>query len=387
MLEAAFLHYDLKLVEPSFGSSLTDLIIELDHLRKKPLGGSTHPKVFFQLKHIFHTLESIGSARIEGNNTTIAEYIETKLTESKNVPPSIKEIQNIEKAMAFIEENVKDYPINRAFLSEMHKMIVDGLLPPPDGEGDVTPGEYRKVNLKINKSAHKPPEWLKVEDYIGELIEFVNRENSPKYDLLKTAIAHHRFVWIHPFGNGNGRTVRLFTYAMLVKTGFNFNVGRIINPTAVFCSNRNDYYSKLSEADKGTDEGIITWVEYVLKGLKEEIEKIDRLSDYNILKKEILIPTISHSLERKYINDVESKILKKAIEMQVIQAADVKEFFSGKADAEVSRQIRKLIDKKMLVPEKEGTRKYVLRFDNSYLLRSVIKLLGEKGFLPVRDEV
>ncbi len=387
MPEAAFLHYDLKLVEPSFGSSLTDLIIELDHLRKKPLGGSTHPKVFFQLKHIFHTLESIGSARIEGNNTTIAEYIETKLTESKNVPPSIKEIQNIEKAMAFIEENVKDYPINRAFLSEMHKMIVDGLLPPPDGEGDVTPGEYRKVNLKINKSAHKPPEWLKVEDYIGELIEFVNRENSPKYDLLKTAIAHHRFVWIHPFGNGNGRTVRLFTYAMLVKTGFNFNVGRIINPTAVFCSNRNDYYSKLSEADKGTDEGIITWVEYVLKGLKEEIEKIDRLSDYNILKKEILIPTISHSLERKYINDVESKILKKAIEMQVIQAADVKEFFSGKADAEVSRQIRKLIDKKMLVPEKEGTRKYVLRFDNSYLLRSVIKLLGEKGFLPVRDEV
>ena len=47
MSEAAFLHYDLKLIEPSFGSALTDLIIELDYLRKKPLGGSTHPKVFF----------------------------------------------------------------------------------------------------------------------------------------------------------------------------------------------------------------------------------------------------------------------------------------------------------------------------------------------------
>ena len=63
MTEAKFLHYNLKLVEPSFGSDLTDLIIELDYLRRKPLGGSTHPKVFFQLKHIFHTLESIGSAR------------------------------------------------------------------------------------------------------------------------------------------------------------------------------------------------------------------------------------------------------------------------------------------------------------------------------------
>ncbi|WP_298144414.1 hypothetical protein [Flavobacterium sp.] len=101
----------------------------------------------------------------------------------------------------------------------------------------------------------------------------------------------------------------------------------------------------------------------------------------------ILDFVIGHSLERKYITNLESKILKKAVDVQVIQAADVKEFFGGKADAEVSRQIRKLIDKKMLVPEKEGTRKYVLKFDNSYLLRSVIKSLGEKGFLPVRDEI
>lgn len=121
MLEAKFVNYDLKLIEPSFNSSLTDLIIELDYLRKKPLGGSTHPKVFFQLKHIFHTLESIGSARIEGNNTTIAEYIETKLEDNKNVSSDIKEIQNIEKAMEFVEDNILDYPINKMFLSELHK--------------------------------------------------------------------------------------------------------------------------------------------------------------------------------------------------------------------------------------------------------------------------
>lgn len=387
MSETEFKHHDLKLLEPTFDSTLTDLIIELDHLRKKQLGGSTHPKVFFQLKHIFHTLESIGSARIEGNNTTIAEYIETKLSDIKVVSPSIREIQNIEKAMAFIEENVSDFPINRLFLSEMHKKIVDGLQPPPDGEGDATPGDYRKINLRINKSTHKPPEWFAVEDYMNELLEFVNKDDSPKYDLLKTAIAHHRFVWIHPFGNGNGRTVRLFTYAMLVKAGFNVNVGRIINPTAVFCSNRNDYYNFLSEADKGTDEGLTAWIEYVLKGLKDEIEKIDKLSDYNFLRKEILLPSINHSVERKFITDVEAKILKRVIDKQVISASDIKDIFPGKADAEVSRQIKKLIDRKMLSTEKDGTRKYILRFDNSYLFRSIIKLLGDKGFLPVRDEV
>ncbi len=49
MSEAKFLHYDLKLIETSFGYSLTDLIIELDYLRKKPLGGYMNPKVFFSI--------------------------------------------------------------------------------------------------------------------------------------------------------------------------------------------------------------------------------------------------------------------------------------------------------------------------------------------------
>ena len=386
MSEATFNHFDLKLIEPDFGSSLTDLIIELDYLRKKQLGGSTHPKVFFQLKNIFHKLESIGSARIEGNNTTIAEYMETNLSDRKQFSEGIKEIQNIEKSMAFVEENIVDYPISRALISEMHKMVVDELMPPPQGEGDSTPGQFRQVNLEISKSTHKPPEWLKVNEYMEELLDFVNREDSPKYDLLKTAIAHHRFVWIHPFRNGNGRTVRLFTYAMLVKAGFNVNVGRIINPTAVFCSNRNDYYSYLSAADNGTRAGMLSWIEYVLKGLKEEIEKIDKLSDYEFLRKEILMPSINLSLERKYITDLEAKILKRAVELQVISASDVKSIFPGKADSEVSRQIRKLIEQKMLTQEKEGGRKYVLRFDNSYLLRSIIQLLGDKGFLPAWDD-
>lgn len=379
--------YQLKLVEPEFGSNLTRLILELDHLRKKRLGGSTHPQVFFQLKHIFHTLESIGSARIEGNNTTIAEYIETKLEENESPKEQgIIEIQNIEKAMAFIEENVEGYNINRMFVSEMHKRIVDGLIPPPDGEGDHTPGYYRNTNVKIAKSDHVPPDWSRIDEFMGELFEFISKEDEPQYDLLKVAIAHHRFVWAHPFGNGNGRTVRLFTYAMLVKLGFNVNVGRILNPTAVFCSNRDDYYKYLSAADDGSKEGLLSWCEYVLGGLKDEIEKIDNLLDYEYLKGEILIPTINYSVEREFITELESKILKKVVEKQKIQASDLKEIFKGKVSAEISRQIRKLIDKKMLIPIKEGKRTYVLRFDNNYLLRGVINSLGEKGFLPIRDE-
>ena len=388
MSQATFKPYDLRLIIPSFDSKLTDLIIELEHLRKKTLGGSTHPQVFFQLKHLFHTLESIGSARIEGNNTTIAEYIESKLDTNdseKKLAYNIIEIQNIEKAMKFIEENIQDYPINKNFLSEIHKIIVKDLPPPPHGEGDLTPGIYRNKNIKISNSTHIPPESFLMDTYMDELFTFINTENATKYDLLKSAIAHHRFVWIHPFGNGNGRTVRLFTYAMLIKNGFNINVGRIINPTAVFCSNRNDYYNYLSKADEGNEQGILEWCEYVLRGLKEEIEKIDKLSDYEYLKKEILIPSIHFSLDRHIINEMESKILKETIEKQVVQNLDFEKFFKGKAKSEISRQIKKLIDKKMLIPEHKSARKYVLRFDNNFLLRGIIKMLDEKGFLPIRD--
>lgn len=383
MSKPEFKHYELKLIEPKFNSPLTDLIIELNHLRKKRLTGSTHPRVFFQLKEIFHTLESIGSARIEGNNTTIAEYIETKLEPQVTISEDIKEIQNIERAMEFVEAHVKDFPINRLFISEMHKMIVRDLS--LTKEGDRQPGEYRKINVIIKNASHTPPDCSTVDSYMHELFEFINRLDSPKYDLLKIAIAHHRFVWIHPFANGNGRTVRLFTYAMLVKLGFNVEVGRILNPTAVFCSNRDNYYRYLAEADSGTDAGILIWCEYVLTGLKEEIEKIEKLLDYEFLSKEILLPTIDYAIERQHITHIESKILKKVIDKQLIQASDLKDFFPGKKSSEISRQIRKLIEKKMLMPENENARKYVIRFDNNYLLRGIMKSLGAKGFLPVND--
>ena len=155
MEKPEFKDYALELIQPEFGSPLTDLIIDLDYLRKKPLKGSTHIKVFFQLKEIFHLLESLGSARIEGNNTTLAEYIETKIEGSKDPSFEIKEIQNIESTMEFVEQTIKNHPIDRLFVSEMHQRIVQGLPFPPKGEGDSTPGEYRTINLMIHKSNRK----------------------------------------------------------------------------------------------------------------------------------------------------------------------------------------------------------------------------------------
>jgi len=380
-MDKKFIHFDLRLVRPPFESKITDLIIELDYLRRKILGGSTPAYIFFQIKHIFHMLESIGSARIEGNHTTILEYIETKIDEREEQPETIQEIKNMEKTLEFIDQNINDYPINRMFLSELHKLIVNAI----EKEGSKNPGDYRKHNVMIKGAKHVPPESCLVDEYMDELVTFINHNNTPKYDLLKTALTHHRFVWIHPFDNGNGRAVRLLTYAMLVKQGFNVHLGRIINPTAVFCHDRQKYYESLERADEGDDEGLLSWCEYMLDGLKREIEKVDNLSDYKYLKLKILLPAVEFALKRKLLTEVESKILKLVVEKQEIMNSDVKTIFPKRNPADISRILRNLKQKKMIMSKEEKGRKYILRFDNNFLLRGVINALGENNFLPIND--
>jgi Fic family protein len=374
----------LRLPNIGFDMPITDAIMELEKLRYKRLGGTTLPCVFFQLQYIFHMLESIGSSRIEGNNTTVMDYVET--TKLNNPQQSlfgdkddIKQIENGEEAMRYIEENIADIEISKHFLRELHVLTVKDL--DPSKEGARNPGLFRSGNVKINKSDHLPPDYTQVDALMDELIDFVNEECSPKYDLLKVAIAHHRFVWIHPFENGNGRVVRLLTYAILLKKKIFYRDERIVNPTAVFCSDRQKYYDYLSMADEGTDCGLIAWAEYMLAGLKTEIEKVDKLLDYDYLFKHILIQTIDDAFENRYINDVEYEVLNIALQKQVVQASDIGKVL-GKNSPEVSRIIRSLRDKNMLMPIQENARKYYPLFNNSKLIRSIITKLDENGFLP-----
>ncbi len=376
---AEFRHFDLSIFDPPFKSHLTDLVIDLNHLRQKKLEGTTHSALFFQIKSIFQMLESIGSARIEGNNTTLLEYIEKKADQQEDAQENTQEIHNIEKALAFIDDLVEEHPINRAFVSELHKRVVVGL----NQEGDKTPGAYRIHSVKIAKSQHRPPEPHLIVDYMDELFAFIAENSSAKYDLLKVAQAHHRFVWIHPFGNGNGRTVRLLTYAMLIKYGFNVKQGRILNPTAVFCNNRQLYYDYLSQADQGN---IMPWCEYVLDGIKGEIEKIDRLLDYPYLQDKILLPALLDARQQEIITDLEQKILNIAVEKQTIQASDLKRLFQGKAPHDISRRIAILKDKNLLQALEEGKRTYLPCFINNRLMRSMMRVLDRQGFLPFRNE-
>ncbi|MEE3607716.1 Fic family protein [Avibacterium paragallinarum] len=378
-----FQDFPLRLLNPSFDSDLIDVLTELEKLRTLRLSGDVHPVIFMQLKSIFHMLESLGSARIEGNHTTLADYVENHLDNRADKSEQLEEIHNIENAMHFIDENLKaGDKISEHFIRELHALTVMNL----SREGDKTPGQYRKNQVAIAQSEHLPPEFFRVPDYMQELVEFINNDDKPKYDLMKIALAHHRFGWVHPFSNGNGRTVRLLTYALLVKYGFNVQTGgRVLNPTAVFCSDRNRYYEMLSIADKGTSEGLEAWCTYVLAGISNELQKVDKLTSKNFLNERILFPAIQYSQKRQFINEDEAKILRFAVDHSELKAGDLTKIIPSKNANQRTYQIKKLIDSGFISPLGEGARIYIPNFTQSYLIRGVIDSLRENGFFGGLD--
>lgn len=376
-----FHHHNLTLLNPSFDSPLVDVVTSLEHLRRLQLQGTTPAPVFYQLKNIFHMLESLGSARIEGNHTTLADYAESKI-EGSGLPSSdqLQEIENIETAMAYIEEAIQHGDgVTEHLIRELHAITVKGL----KREGDPTPGAYRQQQVTIGKSEHLPPEFIHVPQYMQELVAFVNDNHPSKYDLIKVALSHHRFGWIHPFRNGNGRVVRLLTYAMLIKYGFNVKTGgRVLNPTAVFCNDRDRYYEMLALADTGSPEALEAWCVYVLQGILDELQKVDRLTKFDYLKDRILMPALAYAKERRLITALEEQLLHIAAQKGIAKAADFSAVMRDLSTSQRTYQIKKLVERKMLLPAKEGGRQYSIAFSNNYLMRGVIHALSVEGFIP-----
>lgn len=77
------------------------MLSELELLRRLRVEGDIPASIFFQLKDIFHTLESLGSARIEGNHTTLADYIDSKVEGTADSTDQLLEVANIERAMDY----------------------------------------------------------------------------------------------------------------------------------------------------------------------------------------------------------------------------------------------------------------------------------------------
>jgi Fic family protein len=78
---------------------------------------------------------------------------------------------------------------------------------------------------------------------LDELIDFVNTNPLQLNDIELATIFHHKLVWIHPFFDGNGRTVRLCMNLLLMRCGF--------PPAIILKNDRKKYYEALNQANNG----------------------------------------------------------------------------------------------------------------------------------------
>ena len=81
-------------------------------------------------------------------------------------------------------------------------------------------GRLRNGGVRISGANFVPPNANKVSDLLDELIDFINTNPLELNDIELATIFHHKLVWIHPFFDGNGRTVRLIFNLYLMKLGF-----------------------------------------------------------------------------------------------------------------------------------------------------------------------
>ena len=137
-------------------------------MRNRYIQGSTPPWIFYDIKNIIYLMESVASARIEGNNTTLVSAAISSIENSEEEEvDEVKQFLNIRRGLDFIDETIKaGDDITLAMIRELHKIVVKDL--PFNKDGSEHPGQFKTRDNIINGSSAKMTSHLKVnEEQIG----------------------------------------------------------------------------------------------------------------------------------------------------------------------------------------------------------------------------
>ncbi|MBU0731486.1 Fic family protein [Patescibacteria group bacterium] len=181
------------------------------------------------------------------------------------------EIEGIKKAWDFILEKYKSgkIPITPSFLKKVHQVGFSWIFPEFGGK-------FRKI--EVNISDHTPPKFFLVPQLMIDLCEDikVRMENLPKIDdgkFLDELIelltwAHHRFLWIHPFQDYNGRMGRLLINIILL----NLNLPPMELKVETK-SGRKKYIQALQNADQGDLKELQSIIKSALEETAQDLSK------------------------------------------------------------------------------------------------------------------
>jgi len=224
-----------------------------------------------KLKEEFVVEYVYDSTSIEGNTLSLNE---TKLVLEEGVTIGGKSLRehldviNQKEALKWIEESTKKR-IDIGDILFLHKLTLKGI-------SDYWAGKYKTSQNRIVGSKLKTTPPYKV---ASEMKNFVKKLNRGKGNVIElAAFAHHKFVKIHPFVDGNGRVARLLCNLVLIKNGF--------PPINIKVVDRKKYYDSLEKAHFGDFEKFVDFI-----ALRVEESLIRYLSAFErTRKKNELVP-------------------------------------------------------------------------------------------------
>lgn len=209
------------------------------------------PYLVNKLREQFSLEMNYNSNAIEGNTLTLREtmlILQQGITIKGKSLKDHLEVKNQAKAIDYlydVVDNKKNMLLNEMLIRNLHSLVVQNI----DG---VEAGSYRNYDVRISGSKHISPPAFKIPHQMHNLISWY-KSNKNSLDIITLATEFkHRFVYIHPFGDGNGRVSRLIMNIILMKEGY---------PLVVILKNdRIKYYKALQKADNKKIEDLVFFI-------------------------------------------------------------------------------------------------------------------------------
>jgi len=267
--------------------ALGEAFSKCQHLSGTPL----KPKTAEELASIYLVKGALASTAIEGN-TLSEEEADAVINHGRQLPQSqqylAQEIENVVKAISEIYNDVitsrTPFTLTTQWIRDQNRTVLNRL----ETEPHVVPGEYTTSQLVVGTYRAAPPE--DVPYLMDRLATWINEWLAPISDpgmspamrfsqsFYAATLSHLYLAWIHPFGDGNGRTARLLECAILAHSGCVPVVSANLL-SDYYNRTRTRYYQRLEAASK-RDE-IDGFLLYAAQGytdmLREQINEVQAM--------------------------------------------------------------------------------------------------------------
>ncbi|MCB1308450.1 MAG: Fic family protein [Leptospiraceae bacterium] len=141
---------------------------------------------------------------------------------------------------------------------------------------EAIPGEFRRNEVTVG-AVYKAPPYVEVEEFMRRFCDWVRKEfhyekgQSFSTAILQAIVTHVYIAWIHPFGDGNGRTARLIEFYLLLRAGIPDIAAHVLSN--FYNETRADYYRHLRESSQGGGD-LSNFIKYAIQGFKDGLKSI-----------------------------------------------------------------------------------------------------------------